>query len=538
MHKKVFLVFLVLILYNFFFFNSRFELGAFVFNLLLAGFLIMTRPKINRTALFFLITSLSFSSQYSLTTNPFIKLLDGFFSLSSFFLAIFFSLSPALQLGIINLTLSPLVLVKEYLISLFSLSVKKQNKKSQAGSIIKIILLSLIISLPVLLVLLLLFQSADPIFSFYTRRIIENILKIINRAFTKEFLPRLSESLILFLFLLTTIKLSVNKINNLKDNFFEPSKLIFKEIVFLLSSTFLLLASFIFIQFKYLFYLIPERQLIRFGINTYSEYVRKGFLELIIACVIIYTIVFFTTKIKQYLTIKAAKIMTILNLGLTLEIFLLILSNFKRVYLYAASHGLTEVRIFGLIFLFYLSLMLLFLILRNLMRQKRKMIIWLEVLTTVFILMATNLINVDRLIANYFPPTVNGELDTVYLADLSADAVSGWLKAVAESQRILNLIKREKKIDKEGNRQLFYLRLTLEALKERIDFLKSNYNDKKVYWADLNFSERKAWKYITNHPEFKEIDSMLKKIEDLEKTVDEKTKEETDYDRCLSYPLL
>ena len=127
------------------------------------------------------------------------------------------------------------------------------------------------------------------------------------------------------------------------------------------------------------------------------------------------------------------------------------------------------------------------------------------------IVIAISSVKVDRLIALYDPPTVNGEVDYVYLARLSTDAYDGWLKAY-------NHAKSEFKTSKELNqpytqdqkRRIVYTYFTFNNLLSNMSWLANRYErtDTSFYgnsenlpyhsFKDLNFYEKAAYERMKN----------------------------------------
>ncbi|KKQ75865.1 MAG: hypothetical protein US96_C0003G0023 [Candidatus Woesebacteria bacterium GW2011_GWB1_38_5b] len=360
------------------------------------------------------------------------------------------------------------------------------------------------IALPLLIILTGLLGSADPIFQSFTNSLV---------SFEWLKMPYWLGSRFIFSLLVLVIitPLTFMKI----DRVFKPSDQLDKILpqltltaVIVVGSVSFVLLAFLVIQFRYLFANVSETQLHQFGVQTFSEYVQKGFGELILVSLIVYATSIGGLLIYQSLK-PNHKILLSLNILLLCEMLLFIFSIFRRIGLYQAAHGLTRSRVYGLSFLVIIGILTLILILRHFIKSKK----WYlsEILSIVLIVIAISSVKVDRLIALYDPPTVNGEVDYVYLARLSTDAYDGWLKAY-------NHAKSEFKTSKELNqpytqdqkRRIVYTYFTFNNLLSNMSWLANRYErtDTSFYgnsenlpyhsFKDLNFYEKAAYERMKN----------------------------------------
>jgi len=277
-----------------------------------------------------------------------------------------------------------------------------------------------IITVPIVVIVTVLLTTADPVFN----KFIENLLNIKLPHITLS--QRLAGSLILTAFLTPITLLSIRRVFSSPLNHPSHSQGGF-ELTMLTASLAFILGTFIIIQFRYLFASVPETELSQFGVATYSQYVRRGFSELTLVSIIVYLaagLSFIIHRAKQHQPLLQQRV----NLLLLAEIAVFIVSIFRRVFLYANSHGLTRSRVYGSAFLLVLLALTLILIARQLARRPRPWYL-LEiaaVLAGIFII--TNL-GVDQLIASRFPPHVNQETDYIYLSRLSSDTPQAWIEA-------------------------------------------------------------------------------------------------------------
>src|SRR3989344_4434779 len=213
----------------------------------------------------------------------------------------------------------------------------------------------LAVTIPAAVILLILLSSADPIFGHYVKKIFTFDLSISEVAI--QVLWRIFFS-VAAITILTIIVLT-----KIKNTFASPAASLDKQNAHLLSPYLMLtitlsviLIAFLGVQIKYLFTIASLSDLTAFGIPTFSEYVRRGFIELILATAIVYSVS--GAGLVLYRSFRPGKthlffnsLLIILNLALTAMAY-------RRVYLYMMEHGLTHMRIYGLMILLIIVLFL------------------------------------------------------------------------------------------------------------------------------------------------------------------------------------
>lgn len=295
------------------------------------------------------------------------------------------------------------------------------KKSSVRQDTVAALLRGIAITIPVVLVVVSLLAQADPIFS-----------KTIEQLFQ---LPTISISIptrIVFSVVVAALMLPVAFLR-IQRAFHSPLqrseyKKFGLEFSMLAGAVASVLALFLIIQFRYLFLAVPDQSLLAFGMATYSDYVRKGFGELMVVAVIVYSVVAASYIVFRQMGAGGSTLRRI-NLVLLSEMGIYILSILRRVMLYQAEHGLTRVRVYGTLFLFMLLALTAVLLLRYL---KGKNYHWhrIEAGIVMGAILLSGMLNVDHLIATLWKPTVNKEVDYMYISRLSADASDGWLQAV------------------------------------------------------------------------------------------------------------
>ncbi|MBI2405114.1 DUF4173 domain-containing protein, partial [Candidatus Gottesmanbacteria bacterium] len=250
-----------------------------------------------------------------------------------------------------------------------------------------------------------------------------------------------------------------------------------------------LFALFLFVQGKYLF--ASHEIFQQFGL-TYSEYARKGFVELLVATGIA-SVISYILILKQRTVEKPY--LTWLNIGLLVELGLLLASAWRRDMMYIEVYGLTRMRIIGEVFLFWLLADLLLLFLLNSWKQfeERYLLLGMGVATLAAVGYFT-LVNMDMRIVRGAPKRYEMK-DLFYLANLSEDAAASWEDIVVSAEtRITQLINKESgTLSDEERIQLANIKLALFSLvaqRERLEKKFGPWNEvKKTYLDEVKRKE-------------------------------------------------
>ncbi|OGM87684.1 hypothetical protein A2614_00315 [Candidatus Woesebacteria bacterium RIFOXYD1_FULL_40_21] len=376
---------------------------------------------------------------------------------------------------------------------------KSANKVE--GEKVNLYVVGILISAPVIVILVILLSSADPVFA-----------DLIKELFKFDF-PKIPEWIVARVFL-SSVFLFLSApfaFLHIQDRFrtpFSKGELVGFSIPasILVSSVALVLGAFIVIQFQYLFTNVAETQLIKHGIRTYSEYVRKGFLELIFVSVIVYLIsglAMVTQRAREF-----SSNLKKLNILLLSETLIFIFSILRRVYLYQSFHGFTRVRIYGIAFLLFMIILTAILILRHFRSRFKDFYIY-EIGSLILIVFSLGLVNVDGLIAVNTPPTVNEEVDYVYISSLSADASLGWIASYNHARGEINQlgpIAGNREFSDNEVRRLIYAKMEIENLISQYRFLAAKYGKEgdnavrilgvsawKVHFNEFNLKEKQVY---------------------------------------------
>lgn len=104
------------------------------------------------------------------------------------------------------------------------------------------------------------------------------------------------------------------------------------EIAVLLGLVTVVLGSFLIVEFPYVFANVAETSLSKFGVATYSEYVKRGFFEFLLVSVIVYGVLWaglgaLRAVSSQQITVRKILIFLQSILFITIEKFLLNLTQ-------------------------------------------------------------------------------------------------------------------------------------------------------------------------------------------------------------------
>lgn len=336
---------------------------------------------------------------------------------------------------------------------------KKDNSKNQ-------ILIGLLISLPLLIIIIGLLNSADMMFSYY----LSNITNIFENIDLSQIIPHI---IIIFIiaFCLFGYVWGFKKENKTYDNILgiENIGLEAVTIITILVVLNILYLIFTIIQFSYLYG--GGNMTLPAGF-TYAEYARRGFFELAAVTFINFVIVLFCIK---YMKRENKKLITVSNILFTILILftlnMLYSANFK-LSLYESSYGYTYLRVF--VHLFMLLLFILCLIALIGIWYRKVSIVKCILVATVIMYTIINYINIDAFIAkkNIERYHDTGKIDISYLTSLSYEAVPYLIEL-----RKVN----DTEIREAINEELKNRRIELNKLK---------------HWSEFNFSRNKADKLL------------------------------------------
>lgn len=532
-------------LYNILFFHTSFGIGTGLLFLALNLYFYLTRNKDSKSIKFACYSSIVgtiFAFLFALRGNGIVQIANfttaAFFSLVAVYL---YKYTANISFQMPNFLLLPFTVIKNSIDSFFSIFKKdtwppKQTENDISSSLIR----GLLITVPIFGALLFLLVEADPIFGKLTQNFLSNIGERTIASFF-VFVVLFSFGLIKILEKVTEQK-EVSKISVGKSH----------ELAIITGSVFALFAVFIAIQFRYLFFTVGERELSSLGIAslTYSEYVRKGFFELLIAATIAGGVIVYVLKYLHHLIDRQKLLVQILSGIVTVEAGLLLLSAAKRVFLYTDAHGLTRAREFGFVFLIWLAILLVVFLMRILKEMKKEQFFGSVITTTLLTLIFINVVNLDGLIATKYKPTVNNEIDYYYIASLSSDASDAWVPAIEDADKTLSELNGIAQFSLEENRRLYWTKETLEKIMYQSTYLLKKYGEVKIEslseselqnrkWQSYNMSEFFAHKTVReNSGMFGQITALLNKANSLQERASIEVRQNTPLDRSTQSPLI
>jgi len=279
----------------------------------------------------------------------------------------------------------------------------------------------LVIALPLIIIFLALFSSADLVFQKYIGDIIRFDLNpettfrtvlvglitlgfIGAYTFTTEKTPTETEAR-------DTTRSNLSQIENL----------------IVLGSINLVFLAFVALQARYLFG--GESTIVAQGF-TYADYARRGFFELIAVAAISFVLIYFLDKNTARKDTGHHQLFRTLSSVLIAQVGIIIASAWARLALYEQAYGLTTLRLYSHAFIILLLVFFLFALYKIHVDHREETFALRASVSLVVFLGIMNLLNPDAFIAKqnmeHFGAT--DKLDTLYLQGLSTDAVPELLK--------------------------------------------------------------------------------------------------------------
>lgn len=358
-------------------------------------------------------------------------------ALSTMLVAVFLWLKREPIGGILELSLSGLVVMREYLVSAWQLlrgmvegNLRKvlsfNPAKKEKSPWVKSVMVGFVVGLPLIAWLVLTLSKADPVFQTY-------IKALVSEKLLSELPGRIFLSTLLLVVLIPTILM---KWRGYKSPVVWLTKVAWgREMVVVTGMVAVVLGLFLVVQWPYVFVKVAqETDLSRYGVATYSEYVQKGFGEMLKVVVMVFGVAWVGLLLNKNQAGQTRKLLLLMQGILGAEFGVFIGSIIRRVWLYQSYHGLSLARLYGLALLITVVGMTLTMA----MRYVKSNVKWVKVEAAwiVCMIFATVLVNMEALVV-MDPPTVNKRVDYVYLSRLSSDGKEGWVQAYAWAQELL-----------------------------------------------------------------------------------------------------
>ena len=521
--KKILLFCLgFILLYNLFFFKVSLGLGFVIIIIFLNTYFFFIKEKSEKNIPFALLNSflgVLFSFLFAYRGNEVVRffdfLLSGTLTINALFL---YRAKEEFKVNILDYLLLPLQVFVGSIQGLGEMG-KQSHEKSETKSVVNASYIrGVVIAVPLFLILLALLSNADPIFG----------------KFTGDIFSSLGDRV---LFCLGFVKATVQK-NEIVEHGAPAGKI--HELSLILGSIIVLFTSFIVIQFRYLFTGVSERELAQVGVKslTYSQYVNQGFFELLVVGAISSIVLVYVIHSIHKLHSGEKVLTQILGGLLGFETWLILLSDFKRLSLYAGAHGLTRARVFGFIFLVWLTLYLLLLLWQMLQKLTKEMIFLSLFTITITILLLTNIFNIDSVIATQYVPMVNGEVDYFYTAGLSVDASASWKTTIIVMNQQITDLEKVQNLSADDSRKIYWINSTLDELKSSVSNLKHSYSPENFRWQSMNVSEFIAYQTILqNQDTFQALNNIAERGKALDTRISPEVRSNTSLDRSTNPPL-
>ena len=292
----------------------------------------------------------------------------------------------------------------------------------------------IVIALPVIAIFASLLSSADPIFASRFEKFID-LFKIDNLP---EYIFRLVYILIFaYAFAGTFLHAAQKSDEKVEEKTRVSPFLGFTESTIVLGSVLILFVAFVIVQFQYFF---GGQTNISIDGYTFSEYARKGFGELV-------AVAFFSlllllglgaiTRREKETQRHSFSLLGIMMVGL---LIVMLIAAFRRLVLYEAAYGFSQLRTYTHVFMIWLGLLLVAVVVLEVLRRERAIGLAM-ILAALGFVISLNVLNVDAFIVRQnlqreIRSTTDktfaqgrADLDAQYFVDLSDDAIPPMVQA-------------------------------------------------------------------------------------------------------------
>jgi len=311
-------------------------------------------------------------------------------------------------------------------------SIRKVGMKENGRHRIFPLLRGLLLALPVLLVFTVLLSSADLIFADY----VDQLFSLDIFGHVAEWLWRGTLILLLSVLLSGGLALALTRrtddeeqseLERILGRLPQQFSIGFIETGTILVLVNMLFAAFVAIQFTYLFGGVAN---VTEAGYTYADYARRGFFELLTVAILTMLLVLGLNWLTRRESKGQNRLFNGLGSVLVGLVLVMLVSAWRRMALYEAAFGYTELRLMVYVCMAWLALTLVWFLLTLWLRPDRFAIGAL--LAVMGFVVTLNLINPDVFIArqNLDRYAAIGDLDAAYLASLSDDAVPQLLRGL------------------------------------------------------------------------------------------------------------
>ena len=384
----------------------------------IAGYLLLSsyaRHSVPRDLYWLLPLALFFAAMPAFRANELLMVLNGLATLGTLLLALEVSsrgkvetmaLFDFLALLIPFKLVDPLITTISAAIS--GVSAGRDTARSRQ------IVRGIAITVPVLVVFVILFSSADAIFNSYITRFLDFDIE-------PETFVRIALSTVTALVACAAYAYALARSEPSTGRYSVSGKAGLIETGILLGSVNALFLIFIVIQAQYLFG--GERNVLEAGM-TYAEYGRRGFFELIGIAALSFLILVAVEKLIERSAERHTSAFRFLGTLLVVQVGVIMISAFVRLALYEDAYGFTTLRLYSHAFIIFLAFFYASLLYKILQNGSEEAFALRTFLTIAVFVGAMSLFNPDAFIAqkNLARYTATGKLDSEYMRTLSADA--------------------------------------------------------------------------------------------------------------------
>jgi len=416
------------IIFNYLFFDTPLGISFFIYILLILIALFslskILKKQLNNEVTILLIPLIFFSTMVFIRSSSLLTFLNIVASLFILLLIAKISFHKPLKKFLTNEYIKTIFLPFKFILPLGQTVSKLFSSVTYKGNKLPQIIRGILITIPILIIFILLFSSADLIFGKY-------LSEIITIHITQKTIAQIFIILTVTLIFMGAYSYIFTKEQN-KDKIPKQINLGHIETSILLASINVLFLLFIIIQLAYLFG--GEENISSQGF-TYSEYARRGFFELIAVAVISFLVLFLTDKYTEKGKNEHKKIFKTLASILIIQVIIIMYSAIVRLSLYEQAYGLTTLRLYSHAFILLLALVLGMLFYK-IHKQTKEETFALELFISVLLfLFSMNILNPDAFIADYNIRNADKikKLDTDYLCYLSDDALPSTIE-ILDSQ--------------------------------------------------------------------------------------------------------
>lgn len=285
------------------------------------------------------------------------------------------------------------------------------------------IIRGLILSIPVLAIFLALLSSADTVFREHIGSLFD--LNLSADAVGHLIMIGVVTSLFIGAYALIFMPSKQPKAKELSER--KTFSLGATEASTILGSVGFLFLTFVLVQFTSFFG--GSDHVMSTG-ETYADYARKGFFQLIAVAAISLGLLLGIKKAAAFRTLSQTTIFKWLSGGLIAEVMIIILSAHLRLGLYEEAYGFTTLRLWSHIFIFWLIAAFALLAVHIYREQSDQRFAFNMFMSVLGFFAVINLINPDAFIAkqNINRLDETGKIDMHYLGNLSADATPAVYK--------------------------------------------------------------------------------------------------------------